>query len=184
MAALTAAILGGLALASTVKGVVDDRSAAKGARKTANFEGDVLDQQAQDALQIGEEQANHAAQSGRALKGSQSTSVAASGLESSGSAADVVANDARLNAMDITTIKNNAAREALGLKKQAQLVRMGGKNQAAGYNNQATGSLLSGATDLYGIYSAYGKNSSTPRKTTSSGPAASSGGYSGGTASP
>lgn len=179
----TALILGGLAAAQTAKSVVDSRSAAKGARKTANYEGNILDQQAQDALDIGAQSANRAAQSGRSLEGSQRASIGASGIDASGgSAADIVANDQKLNALDVLTIQDNAAREAFGLKKQATLVRMGGKNQAKGYNNQATGSLLSGAASLYGIYSAYGQNT-TPRKTTTSGPSANSGGYGAGTAS-
>lgn len=181
MAALTSLILGGLVAAQTAKSVVDSRSAAKGARKTANYEGNILDQQAQDALDIGSQSAARTAQSGRSLEGSQRASIGANGIDAgSGSAADIVANDQRLNAMDVLTIKNNAAREALGLKKQATLTRMGGRNQAQGYNNQATGSLLSGATDLFRIYDAYGKT--TPRPTTTPGPAASSGGYPGGKA--
>lgn len=163
--ATTALILGGLAAASTAKSVIDSRHAAKGAQKTANYEADTLDQQAQDALVIGQQSAARASQSGRSLEGSQRASIGASGIDASGgSAADIVANDKKLNAIDVTTIKNNAARSALGLKQQATLTRMGGKNAAQGYNNQATGSLLSGAASLYGIYSAYGHNT-TPRLT-------------------
>lgn len=167
----TALILGGLALAKTGSDVMGARAGARGARNTANFQASQLDQQAQDALLIGDESANRSAQASRALAGSQRVSQAASGVDiTSGSASQVMASDQRLGAMDVLTIKNNAAREALGLKKQADLVRMGGQNQAQGFRNQATGSLLSGAASLYGIYDAYGKTSvSTPRKTSSGG---------------
>lgn len=167
----TALILGGLAAAKTASDVMGARSGARGARNTANFQGAQLDQQAQDALLIGDETANRSALQSRQLTSAQRVSQAASGVDtSSGSAAAVISSDQRLGAMDVLTIKNNAAREALGLRKQADLVRMGGRNAAAGFNNQATGSLLSGAASLYGIYDAYGKTStSTPRKTSSGG---------------
>lgn len=179
----TALILGSLVAAKTANDVIGARAGAKGARDTANFQASQLDQQAQDALMIGNETANRTAQSGRALTSAQRVSQAASGVDiTSGSAADVTANDQRLNAMDVLTIKNNAAREALGLKKQGELVRRGGQNAAAGFRNQATGSLLSGAASLYGIYSAYGKTSSatTPRVTPSGG----TGTYTGSKAAP
>ncbi|MDQ6769843.1 MAG: hypothetical protein M3Z54_07645 [Gemmatimonadota bacterium] len=155
----TALILGGLAAAKGVSDVIGARQGAKGARDTANFQASQLDQQAQDALLIGDQAANRTAQATRALTSGQRVSQAASGVDvSSGSAADVISSDERLGAMDVLTIRNNAAREALGLKTQANLVRMGGQNQAQGYRNQATGSLLSGAADLYDKYQRFGLN--------------------------
>lgn len=170
MAALTSIILGTLVAAQTAQSVIGDRKNAKAARKTAGFEAGILEQQANDATLIGQEAANRAASSNRQLTGEQRVSQAAQGLDlSTGSAADVIASDAKLGELDVLQIQNNAAREALGLRKQASLVRQGGKNTATSYNNRSVGTLLSGAASLYSIYDAYGQNKTTPRKSSSAG---------------
>lgn len=177
------AVLATVAVASTAYSVVSDVKGAKGAKKTSNFQAGILEQQANDTIQIGEDTANRSASAARGLTGAQTVTQAASGVDvSSGSAADVIANDKRLNAIDVQTTKNNAARDALGLRKQAQLVRMGGQAQAQSYTNQAYGSLLSGATNLASIYQAYGQRSTSPTVPRTTGPSASSGGYRSGTA--
>lgn len=160
---ISAAIMATLAVADTAYNVYGDVKGAKGAKKTANFQAGILEQQAQDTLQIGQESANRTAAGARGLTGAQRVSEASQGVDvGSGSSADVISNDQRLSDIDITTIKNNAARDALGLRKQAQLVRMGGQQQAQSYKNAATGSLLSGATQLGSIYSRY-HQTSVPR---------------------
>lgn len=160
---ISAAIMATLAVGNTAYNVVSDIKGAKGAKKTANFQAGILEQQATDAIAIGNESAGQSEAQSRGLTGAQRASQAASGVDvTSGSAADVISNDQREGVIAAQQIRNNAAREALGLKKQAQLVRMGGANQAQSYKNAATGSLLSGATQLYGIYNSYGKNT-TPR---------------------
>lgn len=157
------AVMATIAVGTTAYNVASDIKGAKGAKKTANFQAGILEQQASDTIGIGNEAAGRSEAQTRGLTGAQRASMAAQGVDiSSGSAADVISNDQRTGAIEAATIRNNAAREALGLRKQATLVRMGGANQAQGYKNQATGSLLSGAASLYGIYNAYGKNT-TPR---------------------
>jgi hypothetical protein len=155
----TALVLGSLAAAQTANSMVSDAKAAKGARKTANFQAGILEQQANDAIGIGDEAAGHAEAVTRGITGAQRASFGAQGVDlSSGSAADVIGNDQRLGQIEAQTIRNNAAREALGLKTQATLVRMGGANAAQGYKNAATGSLLSGASALYDTYTKFGLN--------------------------
>lgn len=169
MAALTSIILGTLVAAQTTKSIIDDRKAAKGARKTAGFQADVLEQQANDATLIGQESANRMQAAGRELKGAQRASLGAQGLDlTTGSAAEIVSNDEKLTELDVLQEQNNAAREALGFRKQAQLVRMGGEQAAKSYNNRATSTVLSGAANLYGLYSASGQNR-TSRKSSSAG---------------
>lgn len=175
---VSAAILAGITVATTGYSVAGDIKGAKAAKKTANFQAGILDQQANDTIGIGNEAAGRSEASSRGLTGAQRVSQAATGVDiSSGSAADVISNDQKLGAIEAQTIRNNAAREALGLRKQATLVRMGGQQQATGYKNQATGSLLSGAASLYGIYDKYGRTSrtTTPRASYGS-PSSGSGG--------
>lgn len=164
---ISAAILATLAVAKTGYDVYSDVQGAKGARKTANFQAGILEQQAQDTIGIGSQQAGVEEARTRGLTGSQRTSYASQGIDiTSGSASDVITSDQKIGAIQAQQIRNNAAREALGLRKQAQLVRMGGQNQAQSYKNAATGSLLSGAASLYGIYNSYGKSvKQTPRAT-------------------
>jgi hypothetical protein len=158
-------ILGGLAAAQTAQSIAGARQGARAARKTAGFQAGILEQQAEDMIGVGNQQAGVEEARTRGLTGSQRTSYAAQGIDTgSGSAADVISNDQRVGAIEAQQIRNNAARDALGLRKQAQLVRMGGANAAQGYRNQATGSLLSGAAQLYGIYNSYGRSvKQTPR---------------------
>lgn len=178
---ISAAVLATVAVAQAGYGVYSDIKGAKGAKKTANFQAGILEQQANDTVQIGEDTANRAAAGGRVLTGAQTAAQGAEGIDvGSGSAADVIANDKRLNAIDVATTRNNAARDALGLRQQAKLVRMGGQQQAQSYTNAAYGSLLSGATQLASIYQTYGK-SNVPRAT-SSGASSTSGGYGNSTA--
>lgn len=164
-------LLGALAVltvAQTGYGILSNRKSAKAARKAAAFEAGMLEDAADDALLIGQEAANRTQSAARRLRGAQTTSQAASGVDvTSGSAADVIASDARLADIDTEMILQNAQKEALGLRKSADLVRMGGRNTAQSYNNQAVSTLLSGAMGMYGLYSAWGLNrgSSTPRRT-------------------
>ena len=171
MAAVSTILMGSalaLSAGSTAYSMYSDRKAGKAAKKQASFEAGILEEQADDVLEAGREAGFRVGVGARGLKGSQTASLAAQGLDvRSGSAADVIENDERLAQMDILQLENNAAREALGLRKQAELVRMGGQNTAQSYTNRGTGTLLSGAAQLYGIYSAYGQNR-TPRKAPSS----------------
>jgi hypothetical protein len=165
MAALTGLILGGLALAQTAQSVAGARQGARAARKQAGFQAGILEQQAEDTIGVGNQQAGVEEARTRGLTGAQTASYGAQGIDTtSGSASDVISNDQRVGAIEAQQIRNNAARDALGLRKQAQLVRMGGANASQGYKNQATGSLLSGAAQMYGIYNAYGRSvKQTPR---------------------
>lgn len=166
MAALTTAIiLGTLAAAQTTKGVIDARNAARGARKLGNYEGQMLDKQAADALARGEESAQQTDSQARILTGAQRTALAAQGIDiESGSAADVVSSDQRQAQIDEHQQIVNAAREAFGFTEQGRLARMGAKNQARSYNNQATSTVLAGAASLYDVYHSY-KLNKVPRTT-------------------
>lgn len=172
MGAIAAPIMIGLTAASTVSGYVGNRRAAKGAQAQGNYEGSILDQnaaaadaQAADAIARGAESVARSRAAGRSLTGSQRASMAAQGIDAgSGSAADVISNDQTLGEFDALTISQNAQREAWGFKVeaandrgQANLARMGGRNQAASYRNQAVGTLLSGSAQLYDLYHSFGK---------------------------
>jgi hypothetical protein len=104
-----------------------------------------------------------------------------------GRPADVVANDKQLGALDVLTIKQNAAREAHGFEMQANLARKAGANAARNYNNQAISTLLTGARrKLSAPITTSGRSSSggsVPRSGSSGSAGSTNGGYNNGTAS-
>jgi hypothetical protein len=166
MAALTAALLG-ISAAETFSKYKSERTAAQIAQQQGNFEGSLFDTnaslakaQATDAINRGEESAFGLARGERALAGSQRAALAASGVNiNTGSAADVVANDRRLSALDEATIRLNATREAWGFETQAasytaqgQWARISGANRAKALRAQSYSTLLGGAANLAQIW--------------------------------
>ncbi len=184
MAALSTALLvGSMALtgASTYNQYRGQRRAARsyeaqgrGARELANTEAGFLDEQADDALARGREEEGRYRSDVSRLKGSQRARLAAQGIDiGSGSAAALQTETAILGEVDSLTIRNNARREAYGFKTQADLVRKGGANQAAGYANEAKsarnasiGTLLTGGAQIVGMYA--NSRTTAPRSTTPS----------------
>lgn len=178
---VTAAVAVALTAAKTTVDYVGARKAGKAARKQGEFNATQAEQQAADALARGEETAAQTGSAARQLTGAQRASLASQGIDiSSGSAADVISNDQALSKLDEIQIRRNAQREAHGFQVEAQGYRMAGVNQARAYNSQATGTLIGGAADLFNIYNAYGRNtSSTPRASSSGRQGTSGGQYSG-----
>lgn len=154
-------IMASLIAAQTANSVVGDVKNAKAAKKLGAFQGDMYDEAARDAIARGEEGAHQLGAAGRALTGSQRAALAAQGIDvGSGSAMDVISSDERLNALDIMTVRNNAEKESHGLSEQAQLARLGGRNQAAAYRNQSYSTLLGGAGGMIDAYRRFGLNNS------------------------
>lgn len=89
---------------------------------------------------------------GRRVQGAQRAGFAAGGVDvNSGSAADVQADTQTLSALDVLTIKNNASREAYGLRTQsrgyssaAEHSRYMGQSAAYGARSRARQTLLAG----------------------------------------
>lgn len=185
MAALTALTIGSLALTagSTYMQYQGQRRAARGAeaqgraaQEMAGFEAGLLEEQAEDSLARGREQElRHRGDVSR-LKGSQRARLAAQGIDiDTGSAGLLQEETAILGEVDAITIRNNARREAYGYRSQAELVRRGGSNMAAGYQNEAAsirnqsyGTLLTGGAQLAGMYASTRRT--VPRSTTSARP--------------
>ena len=174
MAALSTAALIGLG-ATTVAGTYNQytqqRRGAKALEQHADYEAqlygmnaDLADAQAEDALARGHESELRSRGASRRLVGAQRASLAAQGVDiGTGSPAAVIANDAALGELDALTIRNNARREAWGYRTQASMNRnQGALTRSAGYNSArnlrdaSTGTLLSGAGQLFSLYNSYG----------------------------
>ena len=90
--------------------------------------------------------------------GSQRAGFAASGLDVSagGTVAEVQADTEIRGRLDQLTIKNNAWKEAFGLKIEAAQGRFQGKMDAAAARTKARGSLISGYASDIGTYATLG----------------------------
>lgn len=156
-----------LAAGNTALSYMGSRQAAQGARRQGNYEAQLLesqagyaDQQAKDAINIGTENESRHLAAVRQLIGSQRAGFAGQGVDvSNGSALDAQLDSAAMGAIDSTTIRNNARRQAWGfqvesadLRQRAKLTRAGGKNLATSYRNQGYSTLIGGAVDQANIY--------------------------------
>lgn len=113
--------------------------------------------QASDAIARGDLSAGQRATAGRVQGGQAVAAFSGQGVDVSvGTPTDVGANNENLTALDIATIKNNAAREAWGyttqaesLDQAAQFARRAGRNAATGYQTQAFNTLLTGGANAF-----------------------------------
>lgn len=175
MPALTAAIIA-VTAASTITKWKSERDGAVGAERQGAYEKGMYDQnakyaeqQAADAIQIGQETSYKQQAGVRSLVGSQRAALAAQGIEiDSGSALDVQLESIGLGEKDRLEILNNAAREAWGYKVQAQdytnkgnLAFYAGKTQAQSLRNASWSTLLTGGAQIAGIYSDRASSSGT-----------------------
>lgn len=179
-------LLGGI---QTVMGAHSAHKQAKAAKDEGELQGQLYDQQAVDALARGDEAASRSAAATRGVTGGQRAAYGASGVDiNSGSAADVIANDKQLGALDVLTLKQNAAREAHGFEMQANLARKAGANAARNYNNQAITTLVTGVAQGVGTFYNYRQNNngggSVPRGGSSGSAQSTQGGNRNGTAKP
>lgn len=174
-------IIGGLVAAQGYMQYRNQKEAAKSAEAEGEYSAEVYgrnaelsEEQAKDALARGREAELSLRRKGRSLAGSQRASFAAQGIDaSSGSARDVMQNDLAMGELDALTIRNNAQREALGFRKQAEydrrdaeLARAGGGNRANAIRKEAVGTLLTTGTSLAGLYLS-GRTGGTSRYTAS-----------------
>lgn len=149
--------LAGAALATSVvaTGITAYSSIQQGeyAAKVANEEARAKDFMARDALQRGVLAEEQQSLQIRRTLGTQLARYGASGVDiSSGSPLMVMADTAGLGEMDILMARNNAAREAWGLKEEGKILRsQGAMARKSGYM-QAAASLLTGASDSFGIW--------------------------------
>jgi hypothetical protein len=130
---MTALAIGSLALSAF--GQVKAGKAAKEAGKSEHAAADaqaglldynaqIADAQAADAITRGQEEENRYRQGVRTLIGSQRAGFAGQGVDIGvGSAVDVQADTAYLGELDALTLRTNAAREAWGFRTQATDLR-------------------------------------------------------------
>ena len=120
-----------LALAATVLNLGANLFGAIGRRRAADKQYEFAKQMASDVIARGEREAEFATMDLARLRGAQTTSLAAQGIDiTQGSAAQIAEQTQRFGEQDIEQIRLNAAREAWGIKTQAKLNRTAGRNEA------------------------------------------------------
>lgn len=185
MPAVIPLMVGGLALqgvqqwragSAAKQAGIATREAAESEAQLSDFNASVADAQAQDAVQRGQDEESRYRTGVRDLIGSQRAGYAASGVAVEfGSAVDVQADAAFLGELDALTIRNNAAREAWGMKVQAVDLRKraeiqrktGAMAEATGREQQkaarigAATTLVAGAGSLLAQKYGYGRGEGT-----------------------
>ncbi|HEX7828653.1 MAG TPA: hypothetical protein VF787_03320 [Thermoanaerobaculia bacterium] len=151
----------------TVLAANTNRQKAGAARAQGAFESaadernaQIADLQSADAIARGEIAAGVRGAQTRQAVGASRAAMGAQGLRLDvGSPLDVQENEARLGALDVATIRNNAAREAWGFSTSAESYRLQGKvarsaaeQTAMGYATDTLNTLLTGVGKTYGVY--------------------------------
>ncbi len=132
------------------------QKAASEQQKIANRNADLVDDQAKDALIRGQQEVNALHRRTRALVGRQRAQAAAQGLDvTQGTPAELVDQSWAAGAQDESIARENAFREAWGLKKQASNIRTGGKFAYRAGRNQAIGTALGGLGETARTYYQY-----------------------------
>lgn len=137
---------------SAVSGLASSVNQANAQRAQGGYENDVAgrnarysEMQAADALRRGEMDASQYSARLRQLAGSQRAAAAASGVDpDAGSAADIQEDSAKLGALDLLNIRNNAAREVYGYQTQADEQRASGRMARTMGRQNARASILQG----------------------------------------
>jgi len=182
MAFMTALAIGSLAFSAyqqvrqgkaiKAAGRAENEAAQEQATLT-DYNAQIADAQASDAITRGQEEENRYRQGVRTLVGSQRAGFAGQGIDVGvGSAADVQADSAFLGELDALTIRTNAAREAWGfrtqatdLRNRANVIRRTGQFAQAGANAQgnaayfgAAGTAIGGAANLLETRYGFGRS--------------------------
>jgi hypothetical protein len=135
----------GLSFGASIGGAIGQIMAARYNQKIAEFNREVANIQAMDALRRGRRAAKMHMTGVGQLVGSQRASLAAQGQDlSDGTAREILRQTAHFGAIDAQTIRNNAAREAWGYRVQGVGFRAQG--DLATYEGilGATGTVLGG----------------------------------------
>lgn len=129
----------------------------KAAEKAAEYNAEVANMQAKDAINRGNIEAEAQRTKEAKVAGAQRAAAGASGaVVDSGSFADVVLDTVTTGERDAQTIRTNAMRQAWGLESQADIDLYSGRQAKAASQTAAAGTLLTGASSV-GMKMGWGK---------------------------
>jgi hypothetical protein len=158
MAALSSIALGTLITAQAVGNAVESRKRGKAEQRVANQNATLAEMQAADAEARGREAASRHRADVRQLIGAQRVAAATQGLDPNAGSAFALQDEAfTMGELDILTIQNNAAREAMGFRMEADNYRRYGRAARQAGDVGAYQSLLGGGIQAYGIFAGRAK---------------------------
>ena len=167
-----AVVGGGLSIVNAYRQSVAQQQLAKAQAQQQEFNAQVGELQAEDAIRRGDKAAERHSKKVRQLIGSQRAALAAQGIEvNEGTALELQLQEADFGAEDVETIRNNAWREAFGFKsealgarQQADLLRLGGASESR--STLITGGLQAaqfGAEGAGSFKSTFGSGNRVPK---------------------
>lgn len=112
----------------------------------------IADLQARSEIASGAYAENIARMHGAALTGQQVAQIGASNLQQAGTAAQVVADTARISEMNALETRNNALRRAWGFEVQSASDQFQAKQASSAGTMDLAGSILAGGTKAYDEY--------------------------------
>ncbi len=122
-------------------------------RRAYEMNARIAGEAAEDAILRGDKAAQAHKGKVKSLIGSQRAALAAQGIDvGSGSALDIQVDSAGLGAMDELTIKNNAWREAYGLRTQAVQSLSQARYAESAASNTSRNTLLTGGLQMMDYY--------------------------------
>ena len=147
-AATSTIILGTMAAASLGQGAMQadaQRRQGKFQEAMSRINERRANLEAEDAIARGEKEASNYIKKVNQVVGSQRSAFAAQGVDVNvGTAVDVQEQTRTIGAEDVQTIRNNAFREAMGLKSQAQDTALSGRMARSASEFNANQSLVAG----------------------------------------
>lgn len=124
--------------------------AGKANQKIANYNAEVAELQAEQALKRGREDESRLRMQTRQTIGAQRAALAAMGIDlDDGTAAQIQDDTTYFGELDALTIRNNAALEAWGYRTQATNYRLQGELDATRGRNDALGTILTTGAGLF-----------------------------------
>lgn len=130
-------------------------------RQVARIESQVLSVQQRQAARRSVEEVKRIRASGGLVAGEQVAGFAGAGVDvSSGSAAELQADTARLVAIDTLTARNNAALEAWQYRTQREMLRFGLNMRTSQLRQSSFNSLLKAGATAYSSFGGGGPSSS------------------------
>lgn len=154
--------IGAAMLASAAVSAYSQKKNADYQADIANYNADVAENSANDAINRGNADAAQQRARARQLSGTQTATLAASGVDlGGGTAVDIFSQTAGMGELDALTAVNNAQRQAYGLQAQAAGQRSQAQAATASGNFGAGMTLLNGALGAYGTYSQLGGSASS-----------------------
>lgn len=138
-------------LGSILKGSAEN-AAGQAARSTAQRNADLIGQAAADAIHRSQITEMREQAKGNEIIAEQRTAEAASGTDVNvGSNADIAQQTMQFTDLDREIIRNDALREAYGLRTKEQQVRQEGEYAAQAGRNSMLGSFIGGIGQVAGI---------------------------------